>query len=332
MPRVSIIITSFNCENYIEETIASAVAQSDVDLEVIVIDDASTDGTLQLALEAAGRDARVKVYPQAHGGKASIARNAGLELAQGDYICFLDGDDLYDPSKVESQRKFLDANPGTAAVFHDMKLIDESSEVIAPSFLQKYRFLEKAHAYLTKLTADTYVCNPQFYLYMALEHSSVHTSSIMLRRSILLQTRLRFEEDVRMAEDIEFWWAVARGRTLGYIDRQLSSYRVHGGNMTKNTETLLRDSIIVHRRNLARCAAALTPDQERQYERKIADTWFSLGYFCFCNGRTREARRFYLSAIRLSFERRFAISYLKTLAPQALRGAWQRMTTTPSSQ
>lgn len=331
MPQVSIIITSFNCENFIKETIASAIAQSDGDLEVIVIDDASTDGTLRLALDAASRDERIKVYPQPHGGKASIARNAGLKLAQGDYVCFLDGDDLYDRAKVESQRKFLDANPDVGAVFHDLTLIDETGVVTAPSFLKKYRFLEKAQSYLTKVSADTYVCNPQFHVYMALEHSSVHTSSIMVRRSILLQTGLRFAEDVRMAEDIEFWWAVARGRKLGYIDRQLSAYRIHGGNITKNSETLYRDSIIVHGRNLTKCAGELTPSQARQYHRKIADTWFSLGYFCFCNGRASEARRYYLTALRLSFERRFVMSYLKSLAPQAIRGLRQRANTTPSA-
>ena len=329
MAQVSIIITAFNCATYIDEAIASAVNQSDGDLEVIVIDDASTDGTLERAQAAASRDLRIKVYPQPHGGKASIARNAGLALARGEYICFLDGDDRYYPERVDLQRKFLDSTPDAVAVFHDVDVIDETGAMTESSLLQQYRLLEKAQSYLTQISADTYLCNPQFYIYMSLDHSSVYTSSIMVRRSLLEQHQLRFAEDVHMAEDIELWWAIARGRTIGYIDRPLSSYRMHGTNTTKNIEILCRDSITVHQRNLARCADALTPIQTRQYERKIADGWFCLGYFCVCNGRADEGRRHYRTALRQSFERRFIVAYLKSLGPQALRRIWQRASGTP---
>ncbi|MBC7501228.1 MAG: glycosyltransferase, partial [Herminiimonas sp.] len=63
MPKISVIITTYNCAAYISETIASVAAQSERDLEILVIDDASTDGTLQLAREAASRDARIKIHP-----------------------------------------------------------------------------------------------------------------------------------------------------------------------------------------------------------------------------------------------------------------------------
>ena len=331
MPQVSIIITAFNCASYIEEAIASVVNQSDADLEVIVIDDASTDGTLQRAQAAASRDSRITVHPQPHGGKASIARNAGLALARGEYICFLDGDDRYHPDRVEIQRTFLDATPDAVAVFHDVDSIDETGAMTAPSLLHEYQLLLKAQSYLTRISADTYLCSPQFYIYMSLEHSSVYTSSIMVRRSLLEQHQLRFAEDVHMAEDIELWWAIARGRTIGYIDRPLSSYRMHGTNTTKNIEVLCRDSITVHQRNLARCADVLTPIQTLQYERKIADGWFCLGYFCVCNGRAEEARRYYRTALRQSFERRFIVAYLKSLLPQAIRRVRQRASGTSAN-
>lgn len=321
MPKISVIITSYNCAAYISDTIASVTAQSERDLEILVIDDASTDGSLQLAREAASRDARIKIHPQTHGGKASIARNAGLKLAQGDYVCFLDGDDLYAPSKLAQQRQFLDAHQDMIAVFHDMQLIDETGVVTTNSFLLHHRFLERAQPYLSQLSSQTYVCNPQFYRFMALVHSSVHTSSIMLRRSVV-DDGLRFAEDIKMAEDIEFWWAVARHRKLGYIDRQLSAYRIHGSNMTKNSETLYRDSITVHRRNIERHGAGFSSAELQQYEKKMADNWFALGYFYYCQGRNREARGHYQTALQLVIRPRFVMAYLKTLVSHKVRRLW----------
>ncbi len=104
-PLVSILIPAFNAENHVAEAIASAVAQSWPHTEVIVVDDGSTDGTLAVASQFTSRG--VTVVTQAHGG-ASVARNRALTLSRGDYIQWLDADDLLGPTKIERQLSALD--------------------------------------------------------------------------------------------------------------------------------------------------------------------------------------------------------------------------------
>src|SRR5580698_4662849 len=97
-PLVSIIIPSYNSENHLAETIKSALSQTWVNKEIIIIDDGSTDSSVQIAK---GFESNVKVLVQKNKG-ASAARNAGLKEAKGDYIQFLDSDDLLSPDKIEA--------------------------------------------------------------------------------------------------------------------------------------------------------------------------------------------------------------------------------------
>lgn len=106
MPRVSIIIPCYNAERWLAETLESALAQTWPDKEIILVDDGSTDGSLALAKTFGSRG--VNVVAQANAG-AAAARNTGLRLATGDYLQFLDADDLMAPDKIERQVRRLQA-------------------------------------------------------------------------------------------------------------------------------------------------------------------------------------------------------------------------------
>ena len=112
MPRVSIIIPCYNAAPWIEETIRSALAQTHADREIIVIDDGSTDDSLRHARKYESRE--VRVVTQRNAG-ASAARNHGLRLATGDFIQFLDADDLLAPEKIAIQVRELTSNDGCIA-------------------------------------------------------------------------------------------------------------------------------------------------------------------------------------------------------------------------
>ena len=103
-PLVSIIIPVFNSEKYIGATIASAVEQTWPNKEIIVVDDGSTDKSLEIAEKL--KDSFIKVFSQENKG-ASVARNKGLKEAKGEYIQFLDADDLLSPDKIEGQLNAL---------------------------------------------------------------------------------------------------------------------------------------------------------------------------------------------------------------------------------
>ena len=105
MPRVSIIIPCYNSAAWLAETLASALAQTWTDREIIVIDDGSTDNSAAVARSFTARG--VQLVTQANAG-AAAARNAGLRLARGDYIQFLDADDLLAPDKLARQVRLLE--------------------------------------------------------------------------------------------------------------------------------------------------------------------------------------------------------------------------------
>jgi glycosyltransferase involved in cell wall biosynthesis len=112
-PRVSVVLPTFNRVACVGDAIASALAQDYPDLEVVVVDDGSTDGTLDAVRRRFGDDPRLRLHRQANGGTAR-ARNAGLDLATGAFVCFLDSDDAYLPGYVAAQVARLSASPSAA--------------------------------------------------------------------------------------------------------------------------------------------------------------------------------------------------------------------------
>lgn len=114
MSSVSVIIAAYNSENTISETILSVLSQTFFDLEVIVIDDGSSDKTCQCVLEI--QDNRVKLFPYENGGVAK-ARNRGIAHASGKYISFLDHDDLWTPDKLEAQVAALEKSPHAGVAY-----------------------------------------------------------------------------------------------------------------------------------------------------------------------------------------------------------------------
>ena len=115
MPRVSAIIPTYNRKAFVLEAIESVLAQTYKDYELIVVDDGSDDGTAE-ALKQYGE--RIRYVYQRHGG-VSTGRNRGLELARGEFIAFLDSDDLWLPKKLQMQVAFMDANPQAQICYTD---------------------------------------------------------------------------------------------------------------------------------------------------------------------------------------------------------------------
>ena len=104
-PTVSIITPCYNCEKWISETIESVLNQTFKDYEMLIVDDMSTDETKKIVTKYQAKDNRIKLINLNKKGGASGARNKALELAQGRYIAFLDGDDLWKPTKLEKQNR-----------------------------------------------------------------------------------------------------------------------------------------------------------------------------------------------------------------------------------
>jgi glycosyltransferase involved in cell wall biosynthesis len=125
-PRVSVVLPAYNREATVARAMRSVLTQSVRDLELIVVDDASTDGTIQ-AVEAVG-DTRVRLLRHEANRRAGAARNTGIRAATGAYVAFLDSDDEWLPGKLERQLAWMDAAPEVGASCTAYRIVDRGEE------------------------------------------------------------------------------------------------------------------------------------------------------------------------------------------------------------
>jgi len=151
-PLVSIVTPVYNGENTISETIESVLAQTFKDFEMIIVDDISTDNTKKVIEKYAKKDKRINYYSLPKKGGASAARNYAVSKANGRYIAFLDGDDLWYPEKLEKQIKFMQDN-NYYFTYTDYEYIDDNSNP-----LNKIRKCPKKMSYHRMLLGDSVGC------------------------------------------------------------------------------------------------------------------------------------------------------------------------------
>ena len=121
---VSIIMPTYNCGCFITESIRSVQVQTYQNWELIIVDDCSEDGTIGIVQDIQKGDHRIHVFSNAQNSGAAVSRNVALREAKGRWIAFLDSDDLWEPTKLEKQIKFMEDN-GYAFSYHEYKEIDE---------------------------------------------------------------------------------------------------------------------------------------------------------------------------------------------------------------
>lgn len=109
-PLISIITPNYNCGKFISLTIESVLAQSYQNWEMLIVDDCSTDDSYQTALSYAQKDSRIKVFKNEQNSGAAVSRNRAIKESKGEYLAFLDSDDLWSPNKLELQLKFMQEN------------------------------------------------------------------------------------------------------------------------------------------------------------------------------------------------------------------------------
>ena len=135
MPRISVIMTSYNHKKYVANAIHSVLDQTYRDFEFIIIDDGSTDGTVNEIKKFS--DQRMRVFYSKKNQGVVAATHKGLDESKGKYIAIIHSDDMFFPDKLEKQVKFLDEHPDVAAVFSYAKIIDEDGK----------DFMDESHYY-----------------------------------------------------------------------------------------------------------------------------------------------------------------------------------------
>jgi glycosyltransferase involved in cell wall biosynthesis len=244
-PTVSVIIPAFNAERYIEAAIASILAQSYTDFEVLVIDDGSTDGTAE-KIKSLQADVRVRYFYQANQGP-SAARNYGVALAAGRLLTCMDADDISHPERLQKQIDFMDSHPHIGVCGSWGETIEESgSRSITPP-------------------AD----DAAIRAFMLLDNCFIH-SSVMMRRELLRDMAPVYK--VMLAEDYELWFRLGERTQLHNLPERLIRYRIHPAQISARQSTRLVDgAMLVRERQLELLLGAAVPAQDIETFKVLLD-------------------------------------------------------------
>lgn len=207
-PIVSVIVPAYNAERFLGDAVRSVLGQSWRDLELIIVNDGSSDGTAEAAERFAAGDPRVRVIHKTNGGLSS-ARNAGMAAARGELLCFLDADDALLPDKLERQVAFLDRARWCDLVYSDHYVGDGA---------------------LTPLWLD---CRrpPPIPMQELLVYKNWFAPMAPLMRAELRSRVGDFDEHLASAEDWDFWIRAARHGVFSYLAGPVGIYRSHSGQM-----------------------------------------------------------------------------------------------------
>lgn len=186
--KISIIIPCYNIENYIKHTINSVLNQNYGEIELILINDGSTDRTFKILKEYEKKDNRIVVINKKNGGVSS-ARNKGLEIAKGEYVYFLDGDDIIDKNLLKNAIKIFKDNEKVDIFSFGYDIVDENQTILKKHSFDKYNnkiFLgeEFLNLYFTKKIRQN-MC------------------SFIVKRKILKENKIMFSKDIAYGEDQE---------------------------------------------------------------------------------------------------------------------------------
>ncbi|HUN46108.1 MAG TPA: glycosyltransferase [Stellaceae bacterium] len=212
-PRISVLMPVFNGGAYLEAAVASVLAQSFGDFELLIVDDGSTDRSREVVDAFAARDERVRLLCKANSG-ISDTLNLGLDEARGDWIARLDADDLMLPARLERQLAFLDTNPDVVAVGSYYDLINEIGE-------------RRVTRYPLPRTRE------ELARYLEARELLTFTHPTMTYRRDLALALGGYRRELEPCEDADlFARMLARGGTILIQPEVLTLYRVHGGSIS----------------------------------------------------------------------------------------------------
>jgi glycosyltransferase involved in cell wall biosynthesis len=235
-PAVSVVMPVYNGDPYLRDAVESILAQSLTDLELVVVDDGSTDRTPEILEELAARDSRIALHRQANQGSVA-ALNAGIAAASGELIARLDADDVALPDRLEHQLGFLREHPEVAMVGGQVRIIDGSGRAVADA---RYP------------TGDAEIRG-------AFERSTPFVHSAVTMRRTALERAGGYRPEFNLAEDLDLWLRIAEVGAVANLDRLVVEYRIHENQVS--AQKLEQQAICsLAARDAARRRAAGGPD------------------------------------------------------------------------
>jgi glycosyltransferase involved in cell wall biosynthesis len=225
-PRVSALVPVYNGAPFLAEALDSALAQRFESLEVVVVNDGSTDASGNIAHDYARRDPRVRVIEQPNAGLPA-ARNAAIAASRGHYLALLDADDAWMPDHIERAVAVLDANPGVGLVHGAVECIDAEGTTVG-FYAQRNR--RARDAYRALVLRHEHVCCP---------------TAVFRRRCIEQVGGFDLRYTGLGCEDRDLWLRIAEHYRLHYIDAVVARYRVHPGGMSRDMQRMAQARVLL---------------------------------------------------------------------------------------
>lgn len=243
MPKVSVVIPTYNAIAYLPATVASVLEQTYKDFELLIVDDGSSDRTVEWV--SALTDPRVRLIVQENQGSAG-ARNRGITEAQGEYIAFLDADDLWNPTKLEKQVQCLEANPAVGLV-NTWVVNMEATGTPTDQVL-----ISNAEGDIWQTIAE--------------ENQIFCGSAPMVRRSCFEAVGV-FDQTLRSAEDWDMWIRIASCYHFAVVKEPLVFYRQHANSKSNNLQRHLHHRLKVIDKTFASASPELQYLKNQAYGR-----------------------------------------------------------------
>lgn len=246
MPQISVIIPAFNSERTIEETVNSVLQQTFTDFELIIINDGSTDSTLNVLNQI--QDSRIRLFSHENSGVAA-SRNRGIRQAVGQYLAFLDADDLWVPDKLTEQLQALQHNPEAAIAYSWVNYIDEASQFVRKGWHKVYN-------------GDVY---PELLLKCFLENGS----NPLIRAKAIEQVG-GFDASISPAEDWDLYIRLAKHYHFICVPKVHILYRISPTSASANLKRMERAG-----RRMIEKAFSTAPVELQPIKRKTLADFYS---------------------------------------------------------
>lgn len=308
-PLVSVIMPVYNGACYLSDAISSVLEQTYSNLELVVIDDCSTDNS-QEAIEKFSYDERVKYLKTAENQGVSGARNIGIVRCQGELVAFLDQDDCWLPRKLELQVSCMEKCPDIALVHANVALMDESGKME-----RRYEALGES-----QFENDDASLRCGFVFDSLFVSNEIQVLTVLIRRSAL-EAVGNFDERLSGVDDYELWLRVAREFSICHMNTILAKYIIHAGQVSRNGYKMLELRIAALEGILERYPEIEDElDSEVVVERMFKQYKALADYYFFHKKNYKDAKRMYGKTIRMKKgDRDVLIRYAYSALPSFFR-------------
>ena len=208
-PRFSVIIPLYNKAPYVAKAINSVLTQTFANYELIIVDDGSEDNSAEVAAQCIGKYDKCQLIKQVNAG-VSMARNNGVDVSNGDYLCFLDADDWWSPTFLEEMSKLIDAYPDAGVYGSNYTIVNEAKKRTRIARIGVEERFEKGYINYCQVYAKT--------MYMPL-----WTGAVCVPRNIFKEM-MGFQNGIKLGEDFLLWIRIALKYKVAFLNQPLAFY------------------------------------------------------------------------------------------------------------